>query len=61
VDEIKEYVAEHPELQSAMFKTPHAHGIVGTSANYVVTVAKRMSAENWRPNRQLRSSPVAAD
>jgi predicted nucleotide-binding protein (sugar kinase/HSP70/actin superfamily) len=51
VEEVREYVDEHPELASAMFVTPHAHGIVGAAANYVLHVAKQMKAEGWQPRR----------
>jgi len=51
VEEIREYVSEHPELASAMFVTPHAHGVVGAAANYVRHVAEQMKAEGWQPRR----------
>jgi predicted nucleotide-binding protein (sugar kinase/HSP70/actin superfamily) len=50
-EEIREYVAEHPELVSAMFVTPHAKGVVGAAANYVLYVAGQMKAEGWQPRR----------
>jgi predicted nucleotide-binding protein (sugar kinase/HSP70/actin superfamily) len=56
VEEIREYVAEHPELTSAMFKAPHAKGIVSGAANYVLHVAAQMKAEGWQP----RHSSAAA-
>ena len=34
-----------------MFKTPHAKGIVGGAANYVLHVAEQMKAEGWQPRR----------
>jgi predicted nucleotide-binding protein (sugar kinase/HSP70/actin superfamily) len=51
VEEIREYVDEHPELASAMFVTPHAEGVVGAAANYVLHVAGRMKAKGWQPRR----------
>jgi predicted nucleotide-binding protein (sugar kinase/HSP70/actin superfamily) len=50
-EEIREYVDEHPELASAMFVTPHAHGVIGTAANYVLYLAEQMKTEGWQPRR----------
>jgi len=41
VEEIRNYEEEHPELRKATYKIPH-YGYAGTSANYVMHVAKLM-------------------
>jgi hypothetical protein len=51
VEEIRAYVEEHPELQSAMFKTPRTEGVVGGAAQFVLYVAEQMKAEGWQPRR----------
>jgi len=51
VEEIRAYVAEHPELASPMFKIPRAQGVVGGAAQFVLHVAERMKAEGWQPRR----------
>jgi predicted nucleotide-binding protein (sugar kinase/HSP70/actin superfamily) len=55
LEEIKEYVAEHPELKGGMYHVPHTKGIVGTAANFVAHVAGLMSAEK----KQRRRAAVA--
>ncbi len=60
IEEIREYVAAHPELQSAMFKVPHQEGIAGTAANFVLAVAKRMKAEQWRPSGAGKAQAAGA-
>jgi predicted nucleotide-binding protein (sugar kinase/HSP70/actin superfamily) len=51
VEEIRAYVEEHPEMQSAIFKTPRTEGVVGGAAQFVLYVAKQMKAEGWQPRR----------
>ncbi len=46
LDEIKSYVAEHPELKTPMYKVPHCEGVVGVAANFVKHVGERMKAES---------------
>jgi predicted nucleotide-binding protein (sugar kinase/HSP70/actin superfamily) len=44
LDDIRSYVNEHPELKGAMYRVPHAEGIIGTAANFVTHVAGLMRA-----------------
>ena len=39
LDELKAYVAEHPELKKPMYKVPHVEGIIGTAATFVLHVS----------------------
>jgi len=50
LDEIKAYVAEHPELRRPFYPVPHRPGIAGTAAQFVLHVSDRMDADNrlWR-------------
>jgi predicted nucleotide-binding protein (sugar kinase/HSP70/actin superfamily) len=45
LEEVREYAAEHPHLESAMYKVPHAKGRIGTAANFLVHVADLHEAE----------------
>ncbi len=49
LDDIKEYVATHPELRSPFYHVPVAPGITGTAANFVLHVSKHMRTR--RPGR----------
>ena len=39
LDELKAYVAEHPELKKPMYKVPHVEGIIGTAATFALHVS----------------------
>ena len=45
LDEVQEFVAEHPEMQRPMYKYGHHKGVVGVAANFVLHAAERMKAE----------------
>lgn len=42
LEEIRDYVAGHPEMTSALYRFPRRKGIAGTAAQFVVHVADRM-------------------
>ena len=46
LEEVREFVADHPELQRPMYKYGHKKGVVGVAANFVLHVAERLKAEN---------------
>ena len=46
LEQAREYVAEHPELTSAMYRVPHTKGCVGTAANFLVHVSELHAAES---------------
>ncbi len=50
LDDIRNYVAEHPELRRPFYRVPHTAGVTGTAANFVLHVSRRM-------NRDRRRSP----
>ena len=53
LDDIRAYVAEHPELRRPFYKVPHVEGVAGTAAQGVLHVGDRMrrDASIWRRKR----------
>jgi hypothetical protein len=53
LDDIRSYVAEHPELRKPFYHVPHRPGIAGTAAQFVLHVSDRMDSSNrfWRRSR----------
>jgi predicted nucleotide-binding protein (sugar kinase/HSP70/actin superfamily) len=45
VDQARDYVADHPEMESALYKTPHYKGVIGSAANFVKHVSELMKSE----------------
>ena len=56
MDQVREYQAEHPELQSGLYKVPHYKGVIGSAANFVKHVSELMKNEG-----RERVSNYAAD
>ena len=46
LDDIKEYVNDHPELRRPFYHVPHVEGITGTAAQFVLHVNDRMNRRN---------------
>ncbi len=46
LDEVREYAAARPELQSGLYHVPHHKGVIGSAANFVMHVAELMGAES---------------
>ena len=59
LDDIREYVDEHPALRNLFYPVPHRKGVTGVAANFVLHVGERMRKRprSYRVPRQL----VAAD
>jgi predicted nucleotide-binding protein (sugar kinase/HSP70/actin superfamily) len=53
LDEIREYIDEHPELKRPFYHVPHREGIAGTAAQFILHVNDRMdkSSRLWRRSR----------
>jgi predicted nucleotide-binding protein (sugar kinase/HSP70/actin superfamily) len=53
LEEIKAYVAEHPEMRRPFYHVPHRPGIAGTAAQFVLHVSDRMDKDTrfWRRSR----------
>jgi predicted nucleotide-binding protein (sugar kinase/HSP70/actin superfamily) len=45
LDEVRAYAEEHPELQDPLYKVPHAKGVIGTAATFVVHVDELMATD----------------
>jgi len=43
--ELREFVAQHPEMSAALYKSPKYKGVIGTAANFAIHVAERMGAD----------------
>jgi predicted nucleotide-binding protein (sugar kinase/HSP70/actin superfamily) len=55
LDDLRAYVAGHPELRHPFYAVPHRHGITGTAANFVLHVSDLMDGRV-----RLRKVPAAA-
>ena len=42
LDEIRDYVDEHPELKRPFYQVPHREGVAGTAAQFILHVSDRM-------------------
>ena len=53
LDEIREYVAEHPELRRPFYYVPHREGVTGTAAQFVLHVSDRIDKNTrfWKKSR----------
>lgn len=53
LEDIKDYVADHPELKRPFYHVPHRPGIAGTAAQFVMHVSDHMDARVrfWRRTR----------
>jgi hypothetical protein len=58
LDECRAFVEEHPETKRPMYQIPHAKGVVGTAANFVVHIAERMKKEGWERKPELVGAAV---
>jgi ElaB/YqjD/DUF883 family membrane-anchored ribosome-binding protein len=61
LDDIREYVAEHPKLRSALYKLPHRSGIAGTAAQFALHVSDLINKERAHRRRaRVTVSPKRA-
>jgi len=49
LEELYQYVDEHPEMKRPMYHVPHTKGVVGVAANFALHIAERAKKENWKP------------
>jgi predicted nucleotide-binding protein (sugar kinase/HSP70/actin superfamily) len=45
LEELKGYVAQHPEMETALYHVPKYKGVIGTAANFAIHVAETMGAQ----------------
>jgi hypothetical protein len=58
LEEIREYIAERPELKRPFYHVPHREGIAGTAAQFILHVNDRMN-KGTRLLRRIRVPGVA--
>jgi predicted nucleotide-binding protein (sugar kinase/HSP70/actin superfamily) len=53
LQEIREYIEEHPELKRPFYHVPHREGVAGTAAQFVLHVSDRIDRETrfWKRAR----------
>jgi predicted nucleotide-binding protein (sugar kinase/HSP70/actin superfamily) len=53
LEDIRSYVAEHPDLRRPFYHVPHRPGIAGTAAQFILHVSDRMDSSNrfWHRTR----------
>ena len=51
--EIREYIAEHPELRRPFYHVPHREGVTGTAAQFILHVNDRINRDTrlWKRRR----------
>jgi predicted nucleotide-binding protein (sugar kinase/HSP70/actin superfamily) len=61
LEELREYVDDHPELSHALYKVPHQEGIAGTAAQFALHVNDLMNKDKaWRRNHTRTMVAAAA-
>jgi predicted nucleotide-binding protein (sugar kinase/HSP70/actin superfamily) len=60
LEEIRAYVADHPELKRPFYHVPHTEGIAGTAAQFILHVNDRMSKRRLWPASQTRRARAHA-
>jgi hypothetical protein len=48
LEDIRDYVAEHAELRSPLYRVPRRPDVAGVAANFVLHVSDRMNAKSHR-------------
>jgi len=60
LDEIKSYIADHPELRRPFYHVPHRPGIAGTAAQFILHVNHRMnSGSRFRRRARAQGTVVS--
>jgi predicted nucleotide-binding protein (sugar kinase/HSP70/actin superfamily) len=57
LDDIRRYVADHPEMRAATYRVPRRRGIAGVAATFVLHVADRMNGRWTAWPGQLTPAP----
>ena len=60
LDDIRQYVDEHPEIRRASYLVPHRAGVAGVAANFVLHVADLMR-KGGRSHRPKVTAPAASE
>src|SRR5262249_33430732 len=61
MNDIREYIEEHPELKRPFYQVPHREGIAGTAAQFILHVNDRIDKDThfWKKTR-VRSAAIPA-
>ncbi len=60
LEDIKDYVADHPELRNLFYPVPHVHGVTGIAAHFVLHVSDLMNGKTQAEARSRSSGASAA-
>jgi predicted nucleotide-binding protein (sugar kinase/HSP70/actin superfamily) len=61
MQEIREYIDEHPELKRPFYQVPHQEGIAGTAAQFILHVSKRIDKDmQFQKRSRVRVEAVPA-
>jgi hypothetical protein len=57
--EIREYIAEHPELKKPFYHVPHREGVTGTAAQFILHVNDRMNRDtHFKKRTRMAGVPL---
>jgi hypothetical protein len=53
MNQIRDYIAEHPELRRPFYHVPHREGVAGTAAQFILHVSDRINKDTqfWKRSR----------
>jgi predicted nucleotide-binding protein (sugar kinase/HSP70/actin superfamily) len=62
LEQIRNYIDEHPELKRPFYHVPHREGVAGTAAQFILHVSDRINRDTrfWRRARVARVAIPAA-
>ncbi len=62
MQQIREYIDEHPELKRPFYHVPHRKGVAGTAAQFILHVSDRIDKDTrfWKRARVPVSVPATA-
>jgi len=58
VDDLREYVALHPQVKHALYKMPHREGVAGTAAQFAWHISDLIDRDGAASGRRRRDAPV---
>ena len=58
VDDLREYVALHPQVKHALYKVPHREGVAGTAAQFAWHISDLIDRDGAASGRRRRAAPV---
>jgi hypothetical protein len=57
LDELRDYVEQHPKLKQALYRVPHRKGIAGTAAQFAWHVSDLINKDSAYRRRNRASMP----